>query len=312
MGISGTLKTLLLLTAASLLAGPSIANPGGGGGGAGGSGSTPGMSMPDYDPAVEYRKGIEALQAERWQDAKKALDRVLSVAPRDANTNFLAGLANAGLGDLKSARKHYEKAVKADKDLVQARRELGVTHLRLGDRPKAEAELAGLKAQQAKCGGSCAKAAEIDAAIEALTAALGSAPQARLERPLIFASVAAGDHFYLDAVALINERRYDAAIDALRASQEAFGPHPDILTYLGFAHRKLGRYDVAEAYYQAALAAAPDHRGATEYYGELMVERGDLAGASAMLARLERNCDFGCAEADELRRWIEAGRSSAS
>ena len=31
-----------------------------------------------------------------------------------------------------------------------------------------------------------------------------------------------------------------------------------------------------------------------------------------MLAKLESRCDFGCAEADELRRWIEAARSRAS
>jgi hypothetical protein len=37
-----------------------------------------------------------------------------------------------------------------------------------------------------------------------------------------------------------------------------------------------------------------------------MVERGDLAGAQRMLAKLERVCRFGCAEADELRRWIDA------
>lgn len=85
-----------------------------------------------------------------------------------------------------------------------------------------------------------------------------------------------------------------------------------MLTYLGFAHRKLRRYETAETYYRAALAAAPDHRGATEYYGELMAERGDFEGAERMLARLELGCDFGCAEADELRRWIEAARSRAS
>ena len=167
---------------------------------------------------------------------------------------------------------------------------------------------------QQKCAGACAKAAEIGRAVEALTAAIGTPPQARLEtRPsLLFASTAGGDHAYLDAVGLINEGRYEAAIEALDAARATFGPHPDVLTYLGFANRKLRRYDVAETYYRTALAAAPDHRGATEYYGELMAERGDIEGAERMLAKLEVGCDFGCAEADELRRWIEAARSRAS
>lgn len=298
------------LLGAALLAGSTalVANPGGSGG------SAPSASAPGYDPTAEYRKGMEALQAQRYQEARKAFDRVLGVAPGDANTNLLAGLASAGLNDLKSARKYYERAVKADKELVGARRELGVTYAKLGEKEKADAQLAALKAMQDKCAGACAKAAEIGSAVQALTAAIGTPPQARLEtRPsLLFASAARGDRAYLDAVALINERKYEAAIESLNAARATFGPHPDVLTYLGFAHRKLGRFDSAEAYYKAALAAVPDHRGATEYYGELMVERGDLAGAERMLAKLEGYCDFGCAEADELRRWIQAARSRAS
>ena len=305
----GRTTRLTLLTAALLAGGSAlVANPGGSGG------SAPSASAPGYDPAAEYRKGMEALQAQRYQDARKAFERVLGVAPGDANTNFVAGLAAAGLNDLKGSRKYYERAVKADKDLVAARRELGVTYAKLGEKEKADAQLAALKAMQDKCAGACAKAAEIGGAVQALTAAIGAPPQARLEtRPsLLFASAAGGDRAYLDAVALINERRYEAAIESLNAARATFGPHPDVLTYLGFAHRKLGRYDSAEAYYKAALAAVPDHRGATEYYGELMAERGDFAGAERMLARLEGACDFGCAEADELRRWIQAARSRAS
>jgi tetratricopeptide (TPR) repeat protein len=310
----GKTARLTLLTAACFVGGTAlVANPGGGSGGSPG-GSTPSMSAPDYDPAAEYRKGIEALQAQRFQEAKKAFDRVLAVAPRDANSNYLAGLAAAGLNDLKGSRKYYERAVKADKELVGAVRELGVTYVKLGEKERADGQLAALKAMQQRCAGACAKAAEIGRAVDALTAAIGTPPQARLEtRPsLLFASAAGGDHAYLDAVGLINEGRYEAAIEALNAARASFGPHPDVLTYLGFANRKLRRYDAAEAYYRAALAAAPDHRGATEYYGELMAERGDLAGAEHMLAKLEVGCDFGCAEADELRRWIKAARSRAS
>jgi tetratricopeptide (TPR) repeat protein len=305
----GRTARLTLMTAA-LLAGATalVANPGGSGD------SSPSMSAPDYDPAAEYRTGIEALQAQRYQEAKRAFERVLKVAPGDANTNYLAGLASAGLNDLKASRKYYERALRADKEMIPVRRELGLTYARLGEKEKADAQLAALKAMQDKCAGACAKAADIGTAIQALTAALGASPQARLEtRPsLLFASAAGGDRAYLDAVALINEGQYESAIEALNAARAAFGPHPDVLTYLGFANRKLGRYETAETYYRAALAAVPDHRGATEYYGELMAERGDLEGAGHMLAKLEGSCDFGCAEADELRRWIQAARSRAS
>ena len=141
---------------------------------------------------------------------------------------------------------------------------------------------------------------------------MASPPQASLQTdpPLLFASAAAGDHAYLDAVSLIHEGRYEQAIASLERARASFGAHPDILTYLGFANRKLHRYDVAERYYRAALAAAPRHKGATEYYGELMVERGNLAGARQMLAKLDTICTFGCAEAEELRQWIRDRRGS--
>ncbi len=311
MGKSRTLKLVSMSIALALPSGALMAAAGGGS-----SSSAPSMSAPEYDPAAEYRSGIAALQANRFADARRAFAHVLSVAPGDANSNYLAGLADAGLNDFKAARKHYEKAVKAEKDMVLAHRELALTYLKLGDRPKAEAELAILTQLNSACAGSCAKAADLTASIAAVQAGLAaapSAPAARLETQpsLLFASAQAGDRSYLEAVGLINEGRYEDAIASLQAARAAFGAHPDILTYLGFANRKLGRYEAAESYYRQALAASPGHKGATEYYGELMVERGDLAGAGAMLARLDAICDYGCAEADELRRWIDAGQSPA-
>jgi tetratricopeptide (TPR) repeat protein len=129
---------------------------------------------------------------------------------------------------------------------------------------------------------------------------------------LLFASTGEADTAYLEAVSLIHEHRYADAIVSLQKARDVFGAHPDILTYLGFANRKLGHYEVAEDYYRQALTAAPQHRGATEYYGELLVERHNLKGARAMLARLDEICTFGCAEADELRQWIKDGHAPQS
>jgi len=269
--------------------------------------STPSANASDFDAAAEYRKGIDALQASKFREAKSSFARVLGVAPNDANTNFLAGMADAGLNDLKAAAKHYEKAVKADSKMVVAQQELAVTYVKLGDRPKAEAALAKIKTMDSSCAGSCKDAEIIKKAISTIEAALGQPAQAMLSTnpPLLFASAKAGDTAYLQAVSLINEHRYQDAIDALQNARTTFGAHPDVLTYLGFANRKLRRYDLAESYYGQALAAAPNHKGATEYYGELLVERGDMAGARRMLAKLDNLCTFGCAEADELRRWVE-------
>jgi len=304
------IATIGLVVSTLIAAAPALGASGGGGGGGGGS-EMPSSSAPAYDPAAEYRKGIEALQASNFKDALKAFKNVLTVAPKDANTNYLAGLSAIGLNDWKKAKPYLEKAAKADPNLIGAHRQLGVVKAKMGDAAGAGVERDLLKAKLAACGDICAANAELKAAVDAIDAAIAAGPQASVSvtLPAAFTNAANGDRAYLAAVSLINEHRYADAIASLQAARMSFGAHPDILTYLGFANRKLGRYAVAEGYYRAALAIYPSHRGALEYYGELKVERGDLAGAKANLAKLDRVCTFGCSQADELRLWISLGRS---
>jgi tetratricopeptide (TPR) repeat protein len=304
-------RIVAALSLALIISAPLLAA---GGGGGGGGGSAPSASVPQYDPAVEYRKGIEALKIKDYKTAKRAFDRVIAVAPKDANSHYLAGLSRTGTSDWKGAKKFLEKAVKLDPALTSAQRELGITYAKLGEKPKAAQILTLLKAKSKECGGNCPQSADLTSSVDAVSAAIASTPQASLQgdNQLLFASAAGGDTQYLAAVGLINERRYSEAIVALDEARKSFGPHPDILTYLGFANRKLKRFETAETYYRQALSVAPNHRGATEYYGELMVERGDLAGARKMLSKLQKQCRFGCAEAEELQRWIVAGRSPHS
>jgi len=315
-----------MLGSALILIAPAVSADGGGG--TMGGNSMPSQSAPRYDATVEFKKGVDALKAGQNQDAENAFSHVLEVNSRDANTHFMMGLAESGQGKFKDARSHYEKAVKYNDNLILAHLELGVTLAKLGETDKANAVLDDLKKRAAACADTCQQAADLRSAVPALESALAppaspassaspspaSSPSAQVpaEQELLTTSIDSGDRDYLEAVSLINEKRYEDAIVALNASARVFGPHPDILTYLGFVNRKLGRLTVAEDYYRQALAAAPDHLGATEYYGELMVERGDIAGARHMLAKLETTCHFGCAQADELRRWIVAGKQPSS
>jgi tetratricopeptide (TPR) repeat protein len=313
------MASIALCGALILIPGAAIAD---GGGGSMGGNSMPSQSAPRWDATVEYKKGVDALKAQQFKDAETAFDHVLEINPRDANTHYMMGLAEAGLGKFKDARRHYERAVKNNDDLILAHLELGITLVKLGEMDKARAILDALKKRAAACADTCPQAADLRTAVPTLESALAPpaspstsaspSTQVPATRDLLTASIDTGDRDYLDAVSLINEKRYDEAIVALNASARVFGPHPDILTYLGFVNRKLGRLEIAEDYYRQALAAAPDHLGATEYYGELMVERGDLAGARHLLAKLEATCRFGCAQADELRRWIVAGKQPAS
>lgn len=297
--------TMLAVALAAPL--PSLAAGGGDGGGS----SLPSSSGPAYDPAVEYAKGVAALKAKDYPAADRAFARVLDAAPRDAATLYMSGLAKSGKGDLKGARKAYEKSLKAKPGQVPALRDLAVTLARLGAAEDAKARLAELNARVATCATTCGEAGQLNEAVAQVEAALANPSAAAPASPGAALDAPAGDRAYLVAVGLINERRYGEALAALDRAHAAFGPHPDVLTYMGYVHRQQGALATARRHYEAALAIAPRHRGATEYYGELKVATGDLAGARAMLARLDADCTFGCAEAEELRRWVTLGRAPA-
>ena len=286
---------------------------GGGGGGGGFSGAMPSASTPQYDPAQEYRTGMAAYQAGRFKDAARAFDHVTEASPGEARGWHMLGMARIGASDAKGAARAFDRALKIGPLAIDSRREYALALVTLKMKDKSGAQLAVLKDRATTCNDACPEAADLKAAISAVEAALATgAPVASISPSGASVSVLAGDLAYVRAVSLINERRYDAALSALDQAEAVFGPHPDILTYRGYVWRKLGRLDTAEHFYQAALAVAPGHRGASEYYGELKVIQGDLPGARALLAGLDRRCAAGCAEAEDLRRWIEHGGDPAS
>ena len=291
---------------------------GGGGMPSGGGGMNTMPSAPQYDPEVEYQHGTADLQAGKYRDAVSDFEHVTESAPKSANGWLMLGEAKEGAGDTKGAVKAYERSVKLDGTSVQAHRELALADIKLNQMDKAHAELADLQTKAATCGDSCPDAADLKAAIAAVQAAMpgGAAPAPAASNDaathLSVATPETGDGAYVRAVSLINERRWDDALASLDKAETALGPHPDILTYKGYVWRKKGDWTKAEDFYRQALAIDPDHRGATEYYGELKVLKGDMPGAKAMLARLDRVCTYGCAEAVELRLWIDHGGDPAA
>lgn len=99
--------------------------------------------------------------------------------------------------------------------------------------------------------------------------------------------------------------KYEEAITTLEqanATQSA-----DWHNLMGYSLRKKNPPDLAKAekHYQAALDKDPKHRGALEYYGELLLLKKDLPGAQALLARLDKACTFGCEEYRDLKKSIQ-------
>lgn len=326
-------KSVLLAVALALLAaGPAVAA------GSGGAAGLPSSSGPRVDPAKAYQEGFEALQAKDYKTAEKRFGDVLSVAPKNAEANYYMALAKSGLGKPKQSVRYLERAIKERPNFVEAREKLALVSIELGEPDEARAQLAAMEGLKTECAaeGACEEPfkARVDTAIARVTAALkpeagetpesmvsGEAPAAAPaeevqpdepaedggggQQSLFFAPKRDGNALYVSAVRLINEARYEDAVASLTAAQGAVGPHPDILNYLGFAHRKLGRIDEAKSWYAQALAINPDHLGANEYLGELYVETGDLDRARRQLARLDRLCAFGCAEREDLARLID-------
>lgn len=283
------------------------------GSGGGGMSSGPSSSAPREDPAQLYQRGVAALNAQNYREAIRHFRAARRSVPNDGAINFGLGLAYSGANESEDAREAYERATRATNAPAGAYLQLGLVNLQLGRRDDAIAQQAALAQLVAQCDATCgdARRAQLEAAHHQLTQAL-EAPATPAADPATtgwnFPSVEEGRTAYADAVGLINQERFAEALDVLARVEAAVGPHPDVFNYMGFASRKLGRFDAALSYYHAALRLDPNHLGATEYLGELYVQLGDLNRARGQLAQLDQLCAYGCEQREELARWIQRAR----
>jgi len=94
---------------------------------------------------------------------------------------------------------------------------------------------------------------------------------------------------YHAAYALVYDKGdYVAGIAALRAL--GFDDNADVATLIGYASRKLGRYDDAKFWYERALAADPNHAVTWSYYGMWHAEQGNLLKAKDDLEKVRVIC----------------------
>jgi len=98
---------------------------------------------------------------------------------------------------------------------------------------------------------------------------------------------------YNAAYALIYEKgEYEAAITALRALDH--DDNADVANLIGYASRKLGRYDDAKVWYERSLAADPNHAVTWSYYGMWQAEQGNLLKAKDDLEKVRLICGTAC------------------
>ena len=97
---------------------------------------------------------------------------------------------------------------------------------------------------------------------------------------------------------------WNGAIRSLSSAARRNPDNADIQNYLGFAHRKSGKLDLAFKHYKQALSLDPRHRGAHEYIGEAYLMNGDLKSAEKHLKALRQICSLTCEELTDLERAI--------
>jgi tetratricopeptide (TPR) repeat protein len=110
---------------------------------------------------------------------------------------------------------------------------------------------------------------------------------------------------YHSAYAQIYDNKdYAGGIVTLRAL--GYDDNPDVATLIGYASRKLGRYDDAKYWYEKALAADPNHALTWSYYGAWQAEQGNLLKAKDDLEKVRVICgSTNCPEYRQLKGVID-------
>ena len=98
------------------------------------------------------------------------------------------------------------------------------------------------------------------------------------------------------------KKLYSQAFEKLEKAYKSDKKNPDILNYMGYTSRKVGKFDVAEKFYLKGLNINPSHNGINEYLGELYVQTNRLDKANERLDAL-KNCN--CKEFSELELIIK-------
>ena len=86
--------------------------------------------------------------------------------------------------------------------------------------------------------------------------------------------------------------RYDEAITLLSRAPDQGDAR--ILNMLGYSHRKLGMLDTGIAYYKHSIAVDPQYALVREYYGEALLQKGDVTAARGQLASIGGICGTEC------------------
>ena len=115
------------------------------------------------------------------------------------------------------------------------------------------------------------------------------------------------DRYHAAYAMIYDKEDYQGGITALRAI--GYDDNADVATLLGYASRKLGRYDDAKYWYEKALASDPQHALTWSYYGMWHAEQGNLLKAKDNLEKVRLICGTTCKEYVALKEVIDGTRT---
>lgn len=116
------------------------------------------------------------------------------------------------------------------------------------------------------------------------------------------------DELFYAGYWLAKTGQYDQALSYLKLANQT---DARVLTYMGFATRKLGHVTDALPLYRQALAANPDYVVARAYLGEAFLSLNEPAKAHAELAEIARRCGATCAAYADLKSHIQDFEAAA-
>jgi tetratricopeptide (TPR) repeat protein len=109
---------------------------------------------------------------------------------------------------------------------------------------------------------------------------------------------------YRAARALVLDGKYEEGIAAFKALDR--DDSAEVANYIGYANRKMGKYDLAKVWYEKALALDPNHVRTWQYYGMWHVEQGNMLKAADFLEKIRLICGgTGCQEFQDLKGAME-------
>lgn len=122
-----------------------------------------------------FKNGLAALVDKDYARCRKEFQTVVDLAPTSPEANYYLGVCTARDGKPKRAVKHFNRAIEELPDFVEAREQLALVQIRLGNRAAAELQLEALRKMQGNCSVSeCdpVVAQRLDKAVTKIEAAL--------------------------------------------------------------------------------------------------------------------------------------------